>query len=779
MKASLNWLKSYVHIDQDPETFASRMVMSGSEVESIETLSRGLERVVVGRIEKLEPHPNSDHLQICTMNVGQAENVIILTGAPNVFEGALVPAALDGADLPCGIHIKPSKLRGMMSYGMLCSGEELCIGNDIYPGASVDGILILQEEYAPGTPIAEVLGLNDTVLDFKLYANRSDCQSIFGLAREAAAVLGHSADAPDISYTTAGGDVNDYLNVTVEAPDLCPRYMARVIKNIRIAPSPAWMRQRLAACGVRPINNVVDITNYVMLELGQPMHAFDYRHLQGGRIVVRRAKAGESIVTLDEKERQLDPSMLVIADESKPTAVAGIMGGEFSGILEDTQTVVFESATFQWSSVRVTSRTLGLRSESSARYEKGLSPRQAQIALDRACALVELLGCGEVVSGTVDICAADLSQKKLEVSVSRIQNYLGQPIPAQEMARLLKNLGFGVNISDDTLSLDVPWWRGDMDTYADIAEEVMRLYGYDTIPSIAPPAESVRGGRTPRQKQRLEMKKLCKALGFYEAVHYSFLAPADLDKLSLEQDDPRRSCVRLLNPLGEDYSLMRTTLIPAVLHAVAFNLNRKAPEVRLFEQNRVFIPKALPLTELPDERDSLCLAVAADNMDFFTFKGYVEAVCASLKLDGITVIPGEAPYLHPGRRAKLMLGEVCLGEFGQVHPDTAQAYDLDRPVYLAELDLQTMMDHAGTDCAIKPLPKYPATTRDLAVTAGKEQLIGPMMDCIRAAGGDMLEDVTLFDVYEGHQVGQGKKSVAFSMTFRSADHTLVDDEVNK
>lgn len=779
MKASLKWLKNYVDIDMSVREFASRMVMSGSEVESIEALDKGLERVVVARIQKLEKHPDADRLQLCTMDVGAEEPVLIVTGAPNVFEGAYVPVALEGADLPCGVHIKKSKLRGIMSCGMLCSGEELNITDDVYPGASVDGILILDDKYAPGTPIARVLGRDDVVLDFKLYANRSDCQSIYGLAREAAAVLDGEANMPDLKYTTAGGNIADYLSVEVQDKELCPRYMARVVRNIKIAPSPDWMRRRLLACGVRPINNIVDITNYVMLELGQPMHAFDYRHVQDGKIVVRRAREDERITTLDEKERALDPSMLVIADAEKPVAVAGIMGGEFSGILSDTDTVVFESATFDWASVRVTSRTLGLRSESSARYEKGLSPRQAQIALDRAAALVQQLGCGEVVDGIVDVLHADLTQKQLTVSARRISDHLGQEIPTDTMVSLLKALGFAVTVRNDEMELIVPWWRQDIDTYADVAEEVQRLYGYDTIPPIAPPAKAARGGRTPRQKQRMAVKALCKSLGFYEAMHYSFLSPADLDRLSLDEGDALRRCVRLLNPLGEEYSLLRTTLVPAMLRSVAFNLNRKAETVKLFELNRVFLPKSLPLNELPRERDSLCLCVRQEGMDFFALKGMLELICRQLKVADYTIVPADAPYLHPGRSALLLLGEEKAGVFGQVHPDVAEAYDIQGETYLAELDIELLMDRAGTEHTIKPLPKYPATSRDLAVVVKKEQLIGVLMDAIRAAGGDILEDVELFDIYEGRQVGQGNKSVAFSMRFRAADRTLVDEEVNK
>jgi len=779
MLAPYSWIKAYADTDLSAEEFAHRMVMTGTEVEEVRDLSQGLDRVVVGRIEKLAPHPDSDHLQVCTTDVGEEEPVVIITGADNVFEGALVPAALIGANLPNGLQIKKGRLRGLDSYGMLCSGEELGITDDHYPGAGVNGILILREEYTPGTPIADVLGMNEKVLDFKILANRPDCMSILGLAREARAVLDTQGGEPVLSYQAGGLATSDVLSVEVRDTVRCLRYMACVVRDVKIGPSPKWMRDRLLAAGQRPINNIVDITNYVMLEMGQPLHAFDLRHVKGNKIVVRTAGEGEILRTLDEKDRALSESMLVICNEEEPMAVAGIMGGVLSGIMDDTADVVFEAATFDTTSTRRTSRALGLRTESSSRFEKGVDITLAETGLRRALALVSQLACGTPASSWIDAGRADYKPRVLTMRREEVTRLLGLDIPAREMAEILTRLHFGAEVTGDTLSLTVPSYRGDVTGPADIAEEVLRLYGYDRVPAVLISGEMHRGRRTAVQQARYALKDFAAGLGFHETMSYSFMSPTVLDKLLLARESPLRRAVRVRNPLGEEYSLMRTSLLPALLGNILTNQNRRAGDIRLFEMARVFVPKELPVTDLPVETLMLSLGISSPEADFFAMKGVLEALFEAFRLDNVEFSAGGESYLHPGRKALAKIGSQVLAEVGELHPDVMENFGLSGRCVYAQVNADLLIASMKSDNAIRPLPRYPSVKLDLAVTVDETIPAGELLREIQKRGGELLEACSVFDVYRGGQVGEGKKSVAFSLEFRAEDHTLTDREVEQ
>ncbi len=777
MLISLNWLKSYVDIDVPVDELCDRMVMAGFEVESITDLSESMRNVVVGRILKLEKHPDADKLQICQIDIGTDEPVQIVTGADNVFEGAYVPACLHDSLLPNGMHIKKGKLRGVPSNGMLCSGEELCLKDSDYPGAEVYGILIMDDKYPAGTDMREVLHLNDIVIDFKITANRPDCQSVLGVAREIAVVLKKPFNAPVPTYKTVGGDVNKEISVTVHDSDLCPRYMGRVVKNLRIAPSPDWMKQALKAAGMRPINNIVDITNFVMLETGQPMHAFDMRQVAGPEIHVRRATKDETITTLDGKEHTLTEDMLVIADKNVPSCLAGIMGGENSEIEADTTDLFLESAKFRRDSVRRTSRALGIRTESSGRFERGLDIMGAEFAMERALQLIYELDAGDIIDGVIDVNDGLPVPRTITVDAQSINDLLGVQVPFTTMVEILNSLHIETVLDENNrLTCKIPSFRDDIEGRADLAEEVMRIYGYDHIVGTPMRGAVVRGNKLPERIKTDKIKRLLIAAGMYEIATYSFISSKAVDTLSLAEDDVRRQAVTLLNPLGEEYSTMRTQLLTSMLTVLSTNFNRKIPAARFFEASKVFKPKALPVTEQPDEVPTLSVGMYGDKEDFFTLKGIIETVFAAFDVTANYKASAET-YLHPGRQAAALLGDEQIAVFGEVHPDVAAKYDLDTRVYVAEIDISKLFTAEKATIIYKPLPRFPAVERDLALLCDADMPVAEIAETIRLAGGKLLETVTLFDVYQGSQIEKGKKSVAFSLAFRSNEGTLTDEQI--
>lgn len=781
MIASYKWLQDYVAIDVSPEELADRMVMTGNGVEHVEKLGAQMKKVVVGRIEVLEKHPDADKLQICQIDVGEGEPIQIVTGADNVFVGALVPVALCGSELPNGMKIKKGKLRGVASFGMLCSGEELCLKEEDYPGAGVYGILILQGDLKPGTDIKEVIGLDDTVIEFEVGANRPDCLSMIGIAREAAAALDVPVTLPEPSFTENDELISDYLRVEVEAADLCPRYMARAIKNVKIAPSPAWMQERLKAAGVRPINNIVDITNFVMLETGQPMHAFDAKDIHGGKIIVRRAKDGEKMTTLDGKERTFTSSMLLITDEEGPVAVAGIMGGENSEIKEDTKTVFFESAKFMYGNIRQSSRTLGLATESSMRYSKGVDTANVEFALHRACQLVEMLGAGEVVGGEIDRLAEDLSTRTVTVLAREINAILGTDLSAVEMKKCLDRVFLPTQLDSTKLTVEIPHFRGDIAGKADIAEEIARIYGYDNIPESRVTSSITSIKELPNDGVENILRYYIVASGYFESITYSFIGETDFDNLLLPKEDPMRRAVAILNPLGDDSQYMRTTLVPSMLGVMARNLNRKNDYLKMFEISKVHLPESLPLTDqLPEERRYLCMAISGEGLDFYSLKGDIENLADIMRIKGgFDFVAEGASFFHPGRKATIWIGDKKVGQMGEIHPDVRKNYDIPARVCLAELDLGALVVEMGTEISFQPLPKYPAIERDIAVLVDKHAPAGVIRHSIEQSGGKYLESVRLFDVFEGEQLGKGQKSLAYALTFRSPNGTLTDEMIAK
>ena len=776
MKISLNTLKYYVDINVPVEELCDKMVMAGFEVESIEKEGENLQNVVVARIEKIAPHEDSDHLQICQMNVGRDELVQIVTGAQNVAEGDLVPAALDNSYLPNGMHIVKGKLRGVESNGMLCSGEELCITEADYEGASVNGILILKDTEVIGTDMRDVLGLNDYIIDFKITANRPDCNCFLGVAKEISVVLGTKFKAPKPEYKTIGGDIKDYIDVQVENYDLCPRYIGRVVKNLRIKESPAWMQKSITASGMRPINNIVDITNFVMLETGQPMHAFNYNDLSGKKIIVRTAKDGESITTIDGKEHNLNSSMLVIADGEKPSCLAGIMGGKESEIEADTTDLFLESAKFRRDNIRHTGRTLGIRTESSGRFEKGIDIVNVEYAMERALQLISDLDAGDIIDGVIDRNNGLPEERVLKVTTDSIIELLGVDIPTDRIVEILNSLELPTTIEGNMLTTKVPSIRDDIEGRADLAEEVMRIYGYDHIVGTKMKGAVVRGTKLPERIKTDKIKALMNGAGAFEIATYSFIASKAIDTLLLAEDDERRNQIKIINPLGDEYSTMRTQLTTSMLTVLATNINKKIPEGRFFEISKRFIPKALPLTEQPLEIPTMSIGIYGKDEDFFTLKGLIESICATL--GGHTQYERSSePYLHPGRQALVKANNKECAVFGQLHPTVAESYGIDCPVFVAEIKLDVLLEINKRKTVYKPLPKFPAVERDFAVLVDKEIPVGTLEKAIQGGAGRLLEKIELFDIYEGAQIPEGKKSVAFSVYLRSADNTLTDKEI--
>lgn len=784
MLLSRKWLNEFVPVDVDDRTFAEDMTLSGSKVEITEIEGEEISNVVVGRVVEIKRHENSDHMWICQVDVGEEAPIQIVTGAQNVSQGDLVPVAKHNSTLPGGVKITKGKLRGEKSNGMLCSYKELGMTDNDWPYSVVDGIFLLNsdpdlkaKDLKPGDDIRTAIGLDDHVVEFEITPNRPDCLSVIGLAREAAVTYGKTMAQHEPVVKGGGiGNLTELLDVETPATDLCPRYTARMVRNVKIGPSPKWMRDRLRASGVRPINNIVDITNYVMLEYGQPMHAFDYRYVNGGKIVVRRAEDGETLTTLDGNVRQLNSSMLVIADEHRAVGLAGIMGGENSEIVEDTVDVVFESANFNGTSIRRTALALGMRTEASAKFEKGLDILNTLPAVNRACELVEMLGAGEVLDGTIDILNFVPQPKQLKLRADKINALLGTDIDAAEMCRILQELGFGV----DGDIITVPSWRGDVEHYSDLAEEVARFYGYNQIPTTAMTGVTTRGGYSPEQMLERSLGTVCRSLGYDEIITYSFISPTYYDKIRLPEDSPLRKSMKIMNPLGEDTSIMRTTVMPSMLEILTRNYNYRNKEAHLYELGRTYFERE---DGMADEPKHLSLGVYGPEESFFTLKGAVETILDSIRAEDVTYVAEKSdPSYHPGRCAKVYVNGQEVGTLGQIHPLVAANYGVDAELYYADLKFDALFASRGADPEYQPLPKFPAVTRDIAVLVDKAVMVGAMESSIQAAAKGLLKDVTLFDIYEGAKLPTGKKSVAFNLVLRADDRSLTaqeaDDEVN-
>lgn len=778
MNLSMKWLSDYVTLDTTVKEFCAAMTMSGSKVEVATEEGSEIKNVVVGKLLSVVPHENSDHLVVCQVDVGQEQPIQIVTGAPNVKAGDIVPVALCGAELPNGVKIKKGKLRGVESNGMLCSLGELGLTVHDFPYAIADGIFLIQEDCQIGQDIHEAIGLNDTSVEFEITSNRPDCLSVTGLAREAAATYHVPLNLKKPTFQGIDGNIQDALQVEIQNKEKCPRYAAGIVKNVKIAPSPRWMRERLRASGVRPINNLVDITNYVMLEYGQPMHAFDLRYVKDGKIVVRNAAEGETITTLDGVTRTLSPEMLVIADAEKPIAVAGVMGGEYSGIMEDTNTVVFESAYFEPVQVRRTAKKLGMRTDASARYEKGLDPEGCLRTLERAFELVELLGAGEPVRTHIDLDYNEKQRNRIPFDPDWINKFLGTDISREEMCDTMKMLEIEVD-GDTCIS---PSFRIDLERPADLAEEVARIYGYNNIPSTV-----IKGianaSLTPKQKFRRTLENATVAVGCYGILTYSFISPKYFDKIALPADSSLRKTVVISNPLGEDTSVMRTTTLPSMLETLSLNYKNRNAAVALYEIGKEYLPTAPD--KLPEEPDRLTIGMYGDDADFFTLKGMVETILETAGLHDCTykACGTDAPFdeicaLHPGRSAVIYAGETPIGYLGEVHPTVQKNYEIGTRTYVAKLLIDEMQPLAQTEITYQPLPKFPAITRDLSLVCADEVPVGDLQAAMKKAVGNILEQITLFDVYKGEQIAAGMKSVSFSIRMRSHEGTLTDEQAD-
>lgn len=778
MNLSMKWLSDYVTLDTTVKDFCAAMTMSGSKVEVATKEGSEIKNVVVGKLLSVVPHENSDHLVVCQVDVGQEQPIQIVTGAPNVKAGDIVPVALCGAELPNGVKIKKGKLRGVESNGMLCSLGELGLTVHDFPYAIADGIFLIQEDCQIGQDIHEAIGLNDTSVEFEITSNRPDCLSVTGLAREAAATYHVPLNLKKPTFQGIDGNIQDALQVEIQNKEKCPRYAAGIVKNVKIAPSPRWMRERLRASGVRPINNLVDITNYVMLEYGQPMHAFDLRYVKDGKIVVRNAAEGETITTLDGVTRTLSPEMLIIADTEKPIAVAGVMGGEYSGIMEDTNTVVFESAYFEPVQVRRTAKKLGMRTDASARYEKGLDPEGCLRTLERAFELVELLGAGEPVRTHIDLDYNEKQRNRIPFDPAWINKFLGTDISREEMCDTMKMLEIEVD-GDTCIS---PSFRIDLERPADLAEEVARIYGYNNIPSTVIKGVA-NASLTPKQKFRRTLENATVAVGCYGILTYSFISPKYFDKIALPADSSLRKTVVISNPLGEDTSVMRTTTLPSMLETLSLNYKNRNAAVALYEIGKEYLPTAPD--KLPEEPDRLTIGMYGDDADFFTLKGMVETILETAGLHDCTykACGTGAPFdeicaLHPGRSAVIYAGETPIGYLGEVHPTVQKNYDIGTRTYVAKLLIDEMQPLAQTEITYQPLPKFPAITRDLSLVCADEVPVGDLQAAMKNAVGNILEQITLFDVYKGEQIAAGMKSVSFSIRMRSHEGTLTDEQAD-
>ena len=786
MKTSLKWIKTLVEGIDDitPQEYADAMTMSGSKVEFFEQLDADLDKIVIGRIDKIDKHPDADKLVVCQVNIGE-ESTQIVTGATNVFEGAKVPVVLDGGRVAGdhtgnmtkgGIKIKKGKLRGVESNGMLCSIEELGSNRDMYPEAPEDGIYIFGEDAPVGESAVTYLGLDDCIFEYEITSNRVDCFAVLGIAREAAATFAKPFHPPVVADTGNDEDVNDYISVEVKNTALCPRYTARVVKNIKIAPSPDWMKERLRAHGIRPINNLVDITNYVMEEFGQPMHAYDLDTIEDRKIIVRNANAGETFVTLDGQERKLDESILMICDGKKPVGIGGIMGGENSMITDDVKTMLFEAACFDGTNIRLSAKKLGMRTEASGIFEKGLDPNNAILAMNRACQLVEELGAGEVVGGVVDIYPEKKEAITLPFEPEKYNRILGTDIDRDTMLGYFKRLEIAYDEAKNELL--IPTFRQDLLSYADIAEEVARFYGYDKIPTTLPDGEATTGKLSEKLSLEAVARDVAEYCGFSQAMTYSFESPKVFDKLLLAEDDPMRQTVVISNPLGEDFSIMRTSVLNGMLTSLSTNYNRRNKDVRLYELGNIYIPKALPLTELPDERMQLTLGFYGEG-DFYTLKGVVEEFFEKAGMDKKVKYDADAayPFLHPGRKAAVVYDGEVMGYLGEVHPLVAGNYDIKDRVYVANIDLTLVLPLVSSSRKYKGIANFPAATRDLSMVVPRHVTAGEIEEVFDKKGGAYLESYELFDIYEGAQVLSGHKSMAYSLVFRAQDKSLSDEDV--
>ncbi len=785
MNTTLSWIKAYVpDLDCTAQEYTDAMTLSGTKVEGFEAADRDIDKIVIGQIDKIEPHPDADKLIICQVNIG-TETIQIVTGAPNVKEGDKIPVVLDGGKVAGnhdgkmtegGIPIKKGKLRGIESNGMMCSIEELGSSREFYPEAPENGVYIFPEDAEVGADAIEELGLHDVTFEYEITSNRVDCFGVIGIAREAAATFRKEFRPPVVTPTGNDENAADYVKVTVKDSDLCTRYCARVVKNIKIAPSPKWMQRRLAAAGIRPINNIVDITNYIMEEYGQPMHAYDYDQLAGHEIIVRRAEAGEKFVTLDDQERQLDENVLMICDGEKSVGIAGIMGGENSMITDDVKTMMFEAACFDGTNIRLSSKRIGLRTDASAKFEKGLDPNNAEEAINRACQLIEELGAGEVVGGMVDVYPVHKEPVRIPFEPEKINGMLGTDLPEEEMLGYFKKIDLGYD--EAAREVIAPTFRQDLFRTADLAEEVARFYGYDNIPTTLPTGEATTGKLPFDLRVRAAAQDIAEFCGFSQGMMYSFESPKAFDKLLIPEDSRLRETVKIMNPLGEDFSIMRTQSVNGMLTSLAFNYSHRNKNVRLYELGNVYLPKALPLTELPEERMIMTLGMYGDG-DFFTMKGVIEELLEKLGITERKTYSPDCgkPFLHPGRQAGISVGDTVLGYLGEVHPRVAKTYGIGEKAYIAVLDMPEVTRLATFDRKFEGIAKFPAVSRDISMFVPKKILAGQIEDMIIQRGGKNLESCELFDIYEGVQIKNGFKSMAYSITFRAKDRTLEESDI--
>jgi len=777
MNISMKWLNQYVDVDMDINEYCDAMTMAGSKVETYERLGQDISGVVVGKILTIEKHPDADKLVVTQVDIGD-ESIQIVTGANNINVGDLIPVALPGAELAQGLKIKKGKLRGVESNGMMCSVEELGLSRDDFTEAPEYGIYIFNEDLDLGMDVKPLFGLDDIVVEYEVTSNRPDCFSVIGIAREAAATFNKELKLPQPEFKVYPGNIDEVMAVSIEDSNLCSRFVGRVITDVKIQESPKWLKDNLRACGIRPINNLVDITNFIMLETGQPMHAYDLDQLDFPEIIVRAAKAGETLMTLDGEERTLDESMIVIADHEKPIGAAGIMGGESSKVLDTTNRIFFEAATFNGTSIRKASKKLGLRTDASSKFEKHLDPNLAMYAMDRACQLIDMLGAGKVMEGGIDIYPKVRQAKTISYDVRGINRLVGTDISEDEMLAIFERLELKADKSSKTILL--PTFRPDLNANEDLAEEVARIYGYDKIPVTLATGTPTVGKKNHSQRIEDITKRMMEACGISEAMSYSFESPKAYANLGIAKEHPLHQYVSISNPLGEDFSVMRTTTVNGMLKALSTNYNHRNENVKLYEIGKTYIPKALPLSEYPIETEFLTIGMYGEN-DFYHVKGIIETLFTRLGIsEDVTYAAHiDLPFLHPGRKASISYKGLELGYLGEVHPDTLDAYNIGTRAYLAILDMGKLAKSANLTRTFKSVPKYPATNRDLALIAKQEVLVGQIEFYIKQRGGKILESYELFDVYQGSQIEEGYKSVAYSLSFRADDRTLSEEEVSK